>query len=565
MKVSFIALNSSYTHTNLALYYFINNSIPKGVRACVKEFNINMHLDVILKQLYNEKSDIYFFSCYIWNIEYILKLSSSLKKITNAKIVLGGSEVSYTPLEYLKYPFIDYIIADEGEETIKTFLDNFNNNINGDILNVFTKSAKNFSIKYNSVDFNNLIFPYENIDMKVFKDKIIYYESSRGCPFACSYCISCINKSLRFRDLEKVEKEILFFIENKVKLVKFIDRTFNSDINRGKKILKFIIKHNISTKFHFEICADLLDDEFINIINETKDIFQFEIGIQSINPNTLKEINRKNNLEKIEYYCKKLSQDNKAHIHLDLIAGLPFEDLSSFKSGFNFVYKLNPHMLQLGFLKVLKGTYLYENIERYNIEYNSFPPYEVIKTKWISYEKLLFLKDIEDLVDKYYNSGTFKNTLEYFTEKEKEPFDFYEKFCKFLASNNIDIINVSKDNLYIHLFDFLKSEYDEDIVNDILLYDYILLYKRNLSGVILNKFKVKTLNKEDVFSLIKEETFKNQYLKDFGNITPKEIYKKISIYKFDFNPCNFTKNSCTILFTDKIENPVIGNRFSALI
>lgn len=566
MKVTLVGINSAYSHTNLAVYYLLNNSIPKGIEANVKQYNINMLEENVIEDLFYEKSDVYIFSSYIWNIEYVLKVASSLKKTTNAKIVLGGSEVSFNAKNYFdNYDFIDYITAGEGEEITYKLLDGLNNNEKINIENVFDKNSKDYTYIKKHIDFNKVIFPYKNIDMKEFENKIIYYESQRGCPYNCSYCLSELDKSLRFRDLDKVKKEIMFFIDNDIPLVKFIDRTFNADNKRAKEIIKFILKNSRNTKFHFEVCANLLDDEIIELLGRApNDMFQLEIGLQSINEHTIKEINRTTDTEKIGINVLKLLKNDNVHIHLDLISGLPYENLNSFKESFNFAYNLKPHMLQLGFLKILHGTMMEKKKKDYDLKYNDFTPYEILSNKWLSYEDISNLKNIEFLVDRYFNSNNFYNTLEYFVNRiANTPYDFYEMLKDYFIKNELFKRSISKDDLYEILYDFLKS-YDEKIAYNLLSFDYLSYVKiRKPKKDFIEKIGV--LNKEEVFEMLKSKDFRELYLNEYNELSNKELYKKISLYKFAINPITKEKKETTILLKNKKQNKVrLGNEYFCL-
>ena len=566
MKVTLVGINSAYSHTNLAVYYLLNNSIPIGVEANVKQYNINMLEENVIEDLFYEKSDIYIFSSYIWNIEYVLKVASSLKKTTNAQIVLGGSEVSFNAKNYFdNYDFIDYITAGEGEEITYKLLDGLNNNKKINIENVFDKNTKDYTYIKKHIDFNKVIFPYKNIDMKEFENKIIYYESQRGCPYNCSYCLSELDKSLRFRDLDKVKEEIMFFINNDIPLVKFIDRTFNADNKRAKEIIRFILKNSRHTKFHFEVCANLLDDEIIELLGSApNDMFQLEIGLQSINEHTIKEINRTTDTEKIGINVLKLLKNDNVHIHLDLISGLPYEDLNSFKESFNFAYNLKPHMLQLGFLKILHGTMMEKKKKDYDLKYNDFTPYEILSNKWLNYKDISNLKNIEFLVDRYFNSNNFYNTLEYFVNRiANTPFHFYEMLKEYFIKNELFKRSISKDDLYEILYDFLKS-YDEEIAYNLLSFDYLSYVKiRKPKKEFIEKIEV--LNKEEVFEMLKSKDFRELYLNEYNELSNKELYKKISLYKFTINPITKEKKETTILLKNKKQNKVrFGNEYFCL-
>ena len=467
IKTVLTAINTKFTHSSLALMYL--KKYNNGADIVLREFSINDNPYNIYQNLYNIEADVYGFSCYIWNIEITLKVAENLKKAKpECTVFLGGPEASYNYKELLKNSFIDYVFIGEGEETLKQFL----NNIPPEKINGI--ASKDFANEYNPpLDLSLVPLPYDNEDLKELKNKIVYFETSRGCPFNCSYCLSSAMHNVRYFPMDYVKKGFDLFFQNNVPLIKLIDRTFNSDKKRAIEIIKYIIENSKNTSVHFEVAPHLLDDEIIGLLNSApKGMFQLEMGIQSINETTLKAINRKTNLSVIKENISKISPN----IHLDLIAGLPYEDFESFKKSFNYVYFLKPNMLQLGFLKVLHGT---EIAKDNNIKYCSYPPYEVISTKWLSAKEVCILKDIDKIVDKIYNSGSFTKTL--------DKLNIDNPFSMFLTiSEKTGIANTttSKSQLYRQLYeafgDEILNELTEDFIRnnkDTKLPDFILQTK----------------------------------------------------------------------------------------
>lgn len=454
MKILLTTLNSKYVHSGLALRYLYQVSRDSGLDIALQEFTINNEYEYILGELIKGEYDLVCFSCYIWNIEYIKRLGEDLKKACpGTGILLGGPEVSYEATEFMNtHKWVDMINRGEGEMTFYQ------------LCKVFVRGTDDFStvggLTYREggeilstvdnplIPMDELPFPYKDLELEY--DKVIYYEASRGCPFRCSYCMSSIDKRIRALSLDKVYVQLQFFIDRRVKQVKFIDRTFNYDKKRAYEIWKYLIENdNGITNFHFEICADLLDDEDIVLLKTArKGLFQFEIGVQTANPITLKAINRNSDIHCAFSMIKKLISMGNCHIHVDLIAGLPYEGYRSFSLSFNKLYALKADELQLGFLKVLKGTPLYEKRDEYGYFYSSIAPYQVISGDFISSKELVMLKDIERVLDLYYNRGGFRKTLEVWIEATGEPFSFFEVFAKYYCEEGHHHRYHKKEDLY---------------------------------------------------------------------------------------------------------------------
>ena len=427
-----VAINAKYIHSNLAIYSIRAYCKKCGINLDIAEFTINQKTDRMLKEIYKKKPDFIGFSCYIWNIEFVLKLAGEVKRVLpDVTIWLGGPEVSYDAANVIAdNDFVDGVMIGEGERTFSRVIKAYEN---GDDVSQIPGVAVRGSIKVHQAEYMNMDdipFPYENF--KDMEHRIIYYESSRGCPYSCSYCLSSVDKRVRFRSMELVKKELKVFIDANVPQVKFVDRTFNCDRKRTKEIWEFIRDNdNGITNFHFEISADIITDEEIELLHSLRPgLVQLEIGVQTTNEKTVQAIRRKMDFEKLSYVVNRIHETGNVHQHLDLIAGLPYEDYASFRNSFNDVYALKPEQLQLGFLKVLKGSYMQEQAYENDIVYSSYPPYEVLSTPWLPYSDVLRLKGVEEMVGVYYNSGQFVTTVKYMEKYFDTPFDMFEYILK---------------------------------------------------------------------------------------------------------------------------------------
>ncbi|MBE5964714.1 MAG: DUF4080 domain-containing protein [Lachnospira sp.] len=465
MKCLLVAVNAKYIHSNPAImslkaYYDKYSSAQAEVITC--EYTINQQMDFIVSDIYEKQPNVVCFSCYIWNVEEIKYIADTLKKVMpKLKIWAGGPEVSYRAEEFLKCnSAFDGIMCGEGEKTFTNLMSALEGKCGlKDIAGICYRAEE---IKHNPMsepmDMNEIPFIYE--DLSDFENRIIYYESSRGCPFSCSYCLSSIDKKLRFKDIQNVKKELSFFIDNKVKQIKFIDRTFNAKKNHAMEIWSFIHENdNGITNFHFEVAADLIDDEQLELFKKMRPgLIQLEIGIQSTNAETITEINRTMNLDKVYRVIRVINSYGNIHQHVDLIAGLPYETLEIFKKSFNDVYALKCDQLQLGFLKVLSGSKMYDESNNYEIKYTSTAPYEVLSTKWITYYDVIKLKQIEEMVEIYYNSGQFKKTVELLEIYYDNPFELYEKLGEFYHNKFKQNEKHSRIARYELLLEFAKEE-----------------------------------------------------------------------------------------------------------
>ncbi len=497
----------------------------------IKEFSINDRVENILEGIIEEKPDVVAFSCYIWNMEFVNRLAELIKLVDpNIEILYGGPEVSYEGKEFLENHPGEYVIVGEGEETFREFVlyklgEGKIEDIKG--LN-YKRDGKVFeNPKRPEMDMNELVFPYtyeEDIN-----NKIVYYEASRGCPFKCKYCLSSVMHGVRFLDVERVKKELKYFMERGLKLVKFVDRTFNCNREYTVELLKYLSEQDTETRFHFEVAADLLTEEQIEILNNApKGRFQLEVGVQTTNNEVLHNINRYITYENIKEKVLKVASGKNVMQHLDLIAGLPGEDLDSFKKSFNDVHAIRPDEIQLGFLKLLKGSSMREEAEKWGIVYSPYAPYEIIRSKDISYEELLLLKKVEAMVDKYYNSCKFNNVIKFFLNIYEKPFDFYYDLAMFFEEKGNFKRSIGNVEYYKILLDFYLEKIggeDEGLFKEVLKFDYLCFNKKRW----LPDFLVRTITKDD-----------EQNIKDsFDRQMP---FKKAHIEKFELDIINYIKN-----------------------
>ncbi|MBS5920512.1 B12-binding domain-containing radical SAM protein [Clostridium perfringens] len=531
MKILLTAINSKYIHSNLAVRYLKAFTKDLDFQGDIKEFSINDRVENILEGIIEEKPDVVAFSCYIWNMEFVNRLAELIKLVDpNIEILYGGPEVSYEGKEFLENHPGEYVIVGEGEKTFREFVlyklgEGKIEDIKG--LN-YKRDGKVFeNPKRPEMDMNELVFPYtyeEDIN-----NKIVYYEASRGCPFKCKYCLSSVMHGVRFLDVERVKKELKYFMERGLKLVKFVDRTFNCNREYTVELLKYLSEQDTETRFHFEVAADLLTEEQIEILNNApKGRFQLEVGVQTTNNEVLHNINRYITYENIKEKVLKVASGKNVMQHLDLIAGLPGEDLESFKKSFNDVHAIRPDEIQLGFLKLLKGSSMREEAEKWGIVYSPYAPYEIIRSKDISYEELLLLKKVEAMVDKYYNSCKFNNVIKFFLDIYDKPFDFYYDLAMFFEEKGNFKRSIGNVEYYKILLDFYLEKIggeDEGLFKEVLKFDYLCFNKKRW----LPDFLVRTITKED-----------EQNIKDsFDRQMP---FKKAHIEKFEVDIINYIKN-----------------------
>ena len=478
MKVLLAAINAKYIHSNLGIYSLKTYGekmlkewgLAEQAEISLAEYTINHQMEQILQDIYKRKPDVIGFSCYIWNISYVKVILADIKKVLpDVKIWAGGPEVSYHGEAFLKEePAVDLVMMGEGEITFAHFLKAL---LEGeDLKQVPGLMVRNADGTFTDTGFRQVMdmsqipFPYAFMDMKELEHRIIYYESSRGCPFSCAYCLSSIDKKLRFRSLDLVLPELEWFLQAKVPQVKFVDRTFNCKKSHAMAIWQYIRDHdNGVTNFHFEIAADLLDKDELDLLSTMRPgLVQLEIGVQSTNEKTLEAIRRKTDIEEIREITETINSWHNIHQHLDLIRGLPWEDLESFKKSFNDVYEMEPEQLQLGFLKVLKGSYMEELIPTCDLLYSAAPPYEVLCTKWLSYGDVLELKDIEEMTEVHYNSRQFTCTLKELEKEFDTPYEMFSFMAGYYNKNHLFGISHSRIARYEILWKIIQERLEKN-------------------------------------------------------------------------------------------------------
>lgn len=492
MKILLVAINAKYIHSNLAVYClkaYAEKNMPQDVNVQIElaEYTINQNRDEILKDIYRRQAEMICFSCYIWNLDYVESMIRDVKKVMKDVIIwAGGPEVSYDSRETLgRLPELTGVMKGEGEKTFAKLCKVYGKRSETSELSLEQIDGITFRCPDGTIcerpwrvpmDLSEVPFVYH--DMKKFENKIIYYETSRGCPFSCSYCLSSIDKRLRFRSLDLVFNELQFFLDHKVPQVKFVDRTFNCKHDHVMAIWKYIQEHdNGITNFHFEVAADLLNDEEIRLIRQMRPgLIQLEIGVQSTNTDTIREIRRTMRLEEVREHVARIKEKGNIHQHLDLIAGLPYEDIKSFRKSFDDVYSMRPDQLQLGFLKVLKGSYMQEMQQEYELRYKDEPPYEVLSTKWLPYSDVIELKGIEEMVEIYYNSGQFTHVVEALVKNYASAYQMYQDLWQYYEEHDYMGIQHRRSARYEIVLDFVKEKYPEqaDGMRELLTYDYYL-------------------------------------------------------------------------------------------
>lgn len=567
MKFLLTAVNAKYIHSNPAIYslraYSIRKEPALEEHMELAEYTINQPFQEILADIYGRKPDCIAFSCYIWNWEMIQDITRELAKLLpDVPIWLGGPEVSYNPEEILeKMPFLTGIMVGEGEVTFHDLLVFYSDKLSSgagwsdteeeDTLQkipgiVFRRAPEKpgktpeacaaarktpetctaagalsvcRTAPRSLTDISDIPFFYNEEDIGDFHNRIIYYESSRGCPYRCSYCLSSIDKTVRLRSLELVKKELQFFLDHKVPQVKFVDRTFNCNHAHARAIWQYISEHdNGITNFHFEISADILDEEELRLLRSLRPgLVQLEIGVQSTNPQTIREIRRAMDWEKLKKIVASIQEGQNIHIHLDLIAGLPYEDLESFRRSFNDVYACRPEQLQLGFLKVLKGSYMHEKASAYGIHYTDKPPYEVLFTRWLPYGDVLSLKKIEEMVELYYNSAQFTHTLPVLEKVFDNPFQLYEKLAAYYENKGYFINTPARSYRYHVLLEFALTvdPKRESLYRQLLILDMYLRENLKSRPEFALNFQEPAEIKEKINDFYKREEKEPLFLQDY--------------------------------------------------
>lgn len=561
MNIVLTAINAKYIHSNLAVYSLKAYAEKYNDHIQIAEYTINQQIDEILMELYKKKPDVLCFSCYIWNLTYVETLIREIHKILpELPVWVGGPEVSYDSKDVLmRLPEVTGVMKGEGEETFLQLSAYYVEHI-GKLSEIagITYRQDDGEIIENEwrpiLDLSTVPFVYK--DMKKFTNKIIYYETSRGCPFSCSYCLSSVDKCLRFRDIELVKEELKFFLDEKVPQVKFVDRTFNCKHDHAMAIWTYIHEHdNGITNFHFEVSADLLNEEELELIEKMRPgLIQLEIGVQSTNPDTIREIKRTMRFEKVAQIVKRIGVSGNVHQHLDLIAGLPFEDYKSFGKSFDDVYALAPEQLQLGFLKVLKGSYMKEHEEEYGLVHKSLPPYEVLYTKWLPYEDVLKLKQIEEMVEVYYNSGQFHYTLSHLVKAFASPFELYECLGTYYEEQGLHLVSHSRVSRYEILLEFAKK-YDggrEAFYRELLVFDLYLRENMKNRPDFAGEY---TVGKEELSDFYEKESKEHQYLKGYEKYDKRQMRKMTHMEKFRYDVAGNGEEKETVILFDYLQGP----------
>ena len=539
MKFLLVALNAKYIHSNPALHSlraYAGDNYQKNIE--LAEYTINNESGTILADLYKRQPDVVGFSCYIWNFNMVSELVREFHKLMpNVPIWLGGPEVSFDARNILdKQKEVTGIMIGEGEETflhlLKYYVKEEGFKDLKKIQGIVTRD--DVYMERPLLDMNTLPFLYE--DLSAFENRIIYYESSRGCPFRCSYCLSSVDKTVRVRDFSLVKKELQFFLDHKVPQVKFVDRTFNCVHEHTMNVWKYILENdNGITNFHFEVEADILQEEELALLSEMRPgLVQLEIGVQTTNPVTLKEIRRRMDIEKLRETVKTILSYGTVHVHLDLIAGLPYEDYVSFANSFNEVYAMKPQQLQLGFLKVLKGAYMHEMAKEYGLAYLDKPPYEVLFTKWLSFDDVVKLKNIEEMVEIYYNSNQFTHTLTVLEKEFETPFELYENLAAFYEKKGYFVKTPSRMYRYDVLLEFIMtvvSKEKETLYKELLVFD-IYLRENVKTRPVFASFLADS--KEIVRNFYEKEVENLQYLSGYERFDAKQMARMTHLEKFTY-------------------------------
>lgn len=609
MNILLLALNTKFIHTNPAIYslraYALHEAETMGRRNYfakhiqLAEYTINHTEDAVLRGIFEVRPDVLCISCYLWNIREVRKLAKDYREIApEVRIWLGGPEVSFDAPDCLEQmPWIDGIIVGEGERTFYelasyyfgkdegqgTGTDDGSCVADGGIERdgsrdtpagipglVYRDMSGNIIANEPRMplDFSDLPFLYDGVDMDSLKHKILYYETSRGCPFSCCYCLSSVDKTLRFRAWESVRRELQFFLDKGVEQVKFVDRTFNCNREHAMRIWNYLREHdNGVTNFHFEIAADLLDDEEMDLLATLRPGFvQFEIGVQSTNPRTIEAIHRRMDLDRVAGSVARVRAANNIHQHLDLIAGLPYEDYASFGRSFDDVYRMKPNQLQLGFLKVLKGSAMERMVPEFEVRYKSEPPYEVLSTKALSYRDVLRLKDIEEMVERYYNSGQYGVAVPYLAAHFERPFLFFETLAHFYRVNGYLDVKQSRMEQFELLYRFaeevqqkpemLRKGFLMECFEECLLFDLYSREKPKRQPAFAHRTELK---KDELrmmfagFGVAKESAgrcYVADFHYDFNRAGEGETVRKNALYLFDYSQYDVMTGMCRVLWQD---------------
>ena len=571
MNILLIAINAKYIHSNPAVFSLKACTGVYRSHVDIVEFTINQQPSYILQEIYKRRPDVAAFSCYIWNRNILDVIIPDLHKILPyTDLWAGGPEVSYNPGEMIDRWQLRGVMTGPGEGTFAQLVYNY---VKG---TAHSLPAILDGIRSDKLSLNQIPFWYDNSeeendahDTTYFNNRIIYYESSRGCPFCCSYCLSSIDKVMDFRDVSRVLRELSFFLDKKVPQVKFVDRTFNCKKDHALPILQHILEHdNKITNFHFEIAADLLDEDYFALLRQMRPgAVQLEIGVQSTNPETIAAIERRMDFAKTAAIVREIISWNNIHIHLDLIAGLPFEDMDSFRNSFNEVYALRPEQLQLGFLKVLKGSAMEQRALQYDLLYNSLSPYEVLSTKWLSYENICQLKQVEEILEIYYNSGQFTHTLDFLCSYFATPFSMYESLAHWYEEHDLFGVQSSRIRKYEIILDFgiynisntnMENIQQISLLREYVTYDlYLREHMKNRPGFTapIDKWK------DTIHSILHHEAETHVLFPELARYNYRELTKALHVEVFE----SIFDNPYAVLFCYERLNPLTNNCFPVKI
>ncbi|HIT89713.1 MAG TPA: B12-binding domain-containing radical SAM protein [Candidatus Merdenecus merdavium] len=563
MKILLVGINSKFIHSNLAIYSLRAYAKEHQEYIELVEYTINQYQEYILQEIYKKRPDVVAFSCYIWNLDYVKDLMIELKKVLpNTEIWAGGPEVSYDASSFLKeMKVVKGVMIGEGEATFLEVVKHYvERKLPLEEVKGITYLSPCGQVVTTSprevLDMDTLPFVYE--DLNEFQNRIIYYETSRGCPFTCSYCLSSIKERVRFRSFSLVKEELQFFLDHRVKQVKFVDRTFNANHTHGMNIIQYIKDHdNGITNFHFEIAADIISHEEIELLKTLRPgLVQLEIGVQSTNLQTIKEIDRIMDLDILKQVVHGIQEGKNIHQHLDLIVGLPFEDYHSFIKSFNDVYQMEPNQLQLGFLKLLKGSKMHKKAEDYGIVYSHKTPYEVLYTNWITYDDVLQLKAVEEMVEVYYNSGQFLTTIKDLVSAFDSPYTCFYQLAAYYERHHLNGISHTRIRRYDILLSFIEEEtnLDKEYFKELLLYDLYL--RENVKS--RPDWGADLQDDKDVFKAFYQEEERNRkYLVGYEVYNHRQLSKMTHIERFSYDVTGDKKpGTYFVLFDYKNRDPL---------
>lgn len=551
MKILLSTLNSKYVQSNLAIRYLRSSVKDLPLEISLQEYNINQRLEYIIGEIYRCQADLLAFSCYIWNLEPTLEICQILKQVApEIRVVLGGPEVSFQAEKFLvEHPYIDYIVRGEGEETFRQLLLALLHGSDLIELPGLTSWHKGQVVSGRErpllTDLDQIPSPFSE-HLEEYENKLVYYESSRGCPFNCQYCLSATIPGVRTFSMERIQTDLWRLITAEVAKVKFVDRTFNYDAERALKIMRFLVKHQRKTRFHFEITAHLLTDEILSFLRDVPvGLFQFEIGVQSTNSITLKEVSRKDDFHRLSEVVKTIKSYDNIHLHLDLISGLPKEDYQSFQRSFNDAFHLRPDNLQLGFLKLLKGSKIREHATDYGYRYLPKPPYEVLLNESLSFDQILELKQVEDLLEKYYNSHKFTLALDFIITRyySDNPYRFFQELTDRWLKKGYHRAPLKDIILYQFLWEFYQQISDQDIglFKEYLKFDFLCQRRTTNLPRWLSSAKMKDF-KDRCFQFVHDPQKIQTYLPSLVNLPGKQILRRILIEPFAFDLLTYQQN-----------------------